>query len=498
MALTGTSLAGLPLGLYCRYSKLLGGDAALGRQDDDAREFAAECGARDDDIVKVWVEKKSAWKQKRITLADGRVISRVVRPDFAELLEFLRAGTIRGAVVYDLDRLTRDLRDCEDAIEVAEIYGAVIVGPGVDLSTPHGRDHARAQAVAAHKASSATSRRVARAHRQAAVLGVPMGGARPFGWNEDKRTLRPAEAGPLRSAVGRVTDRVPVAAIVREWNTAGLVTAQGHGWQVATLARMLRNPRLCGIRAQLVSEQHPDGRTTTRMMPVHDRDGQIVRGQWDPILTTAEWDRLIAVIGAEGSSGRGANARRYLLSGICRCGQCGRKMYGRLTGRNQTPTYACRAATDGGCGKVSRVAAPVDEHVTEAVFAKIEREMTNATAQLGPWDRAGELTETRESIAALNQRWRAVPRQVSPSNYFPSMDVFEERERELVAAHDTYLARVAQVTSRPANVRAEWDDYTLPQQRALIQEHLIAVIVQRSGKGRRPFNPDLLEPVWND
>ncbi|MEX5637943.1 recombinase family protein [Parafrankia sp. FMc2] len=121
-------LNGLRLGLYTRYSELVGGDDALERQDEDGYEFADEHGAT---IEKVYQEKKSAWKKKTIVLEDGTMISRVIRPDYAELLADLRSGFLDGAIVWDLDRLTRDLRDLEDAIEVVELYGRPIVGPGV-------------------------------------------------------------------------------------------------------------------------------------------------------------------------------------------------------------------------------------------------------------------------------------------------------------------------------------------------------------------------------
>ncbi|EYT90544.1 hypothetical protein ThrDRAFT_03848 [Frankia casuarinae] len=101
-------LNGLRLGLYTRYSELVGGDDALERQDEDGYEFAEENGAT---IEKVYQEKKSAWKKKTIVLEDGTMISRVIRPDYAELLADLRSGFLDGAIVWDLDRLTRDLRD---------------------------------------------------------------------------------------------------------------------------------------------------------------------------------------------------------------------------------------------------------------------------------------------------------------------------------------------------------------------------------------------------
>ena len=127
-------IEGLKVGVYLRRSTLAQEDS-LGLQDEDTGDYAAERSAT---AVKVYPEDgKSAWKRKRVVLPSGAVGYRVIRLRFAELLADLRTGAVEGAVVYDLDRLTRDLRDLEDAIEVVEAYGRPIVGPGV------GPDHRR-------------------------------------------------------------------------------------------------------------------------------------------------------------------------------------------------------------------------------------------------------------------------------------------------------------------------------------------------------------------
>ena len=207
----------------------------LERQDEDGYEFAEEHGAT---IEKVYQEKKSAWKKKTIVLEDGTMISRVIRPDYAELLTDLRSGHLDGAIVWDLDRLTRDLRDLEDAIEVVELYGRPIVGPGVDLTTEYGKANARAQAVAANKASADTSRRVRRSHKQRAQHGVPVGGSRPFGWKDDKRTLDLAEAAILREGARKILAGVPVVDLVHEWNAAGIRGTRGKKWTKTSVLKV--------------------------------------------------------------------------------------------------------------------------------------------------------------------------------------------------------------------------------------------------------------------
>ncbi len=491
------------LGLYRRYSLVIGGDDTLERQEEDGHDFATELGG---EVTEVYEDKRSAWRKKRIVLDDGTMISRVYRPDYARMLTDLRAGTIDGAVVYDLDRLTRDLRDLEDAIEVAELYGRPIVGPGVDLTTDYGRANARAQAVAANKASQDTSRRVTRAHRHQAERGIPVGSTRPFGWKDDKRTLEPVEAEAIRSAVRRIIQGVPIPAIVREWNDAGLRGTRGARWQKTTMIQMLRNPRLCGLRGRAVQTPNGNRQVAKRMEVVTRRtrvDGQAtavpVVGQWEPIISVEDWQAMIAVIGDRTIASRGHNARRYLLTSIAKCGLCGHSMTCiPPAGTRTSRTYHCPSTAQGGCGKIARNGVKVEEFVLAAVFAKVAMETARATAEMGPWARQSELDDVQRTIAETNAAWTARPRQIGPQDYFPVIAELRESERELIADRNAYQVKAAKASSQPADIEAEWDSYTLAHQRAILTEHLHAVVVNPAGKGRRKFNPDLLELVWRD
>ncbi|MEX5712985.1 recombinase family protein [Parafrankia sp. FMc6] len=491
------------LGLYTRCSELVGGDDALERQDEDGYEFADEHGAT---IEKVYQEKKSAWKKKTIVLEDGTMISRVIRPDYAELLADLRSGYLDGAIVWDLDRLTRDLRDLEDAIEVVELYGRPIVGPGVDLTTEYGKANARAQAVAANKASADTSRRVRRSHKHRAERGVPVGGSRPFGWKDDKRTLDLAEAAILREGARRILAGVPVVDLVHEWNDAGVRGTRGKKWTKSSVLKVYRNPRICGLRGRGVEEPNINGHVAKYMQVVTRKertpDGRTVevpvKGQWKAIIGVRRWEQVIAKIGDRTYAQQGHNSRRYLLSGVVACGRCGRSMFGSPPYRERKHAiYRCPAPTQGGCGKVSRHGPHTEDHILSALFNKIELETADAVTDVAPWEGEAALAEVKESIIETRAAWTSTPRRISPKDYFPTMEELREREEALLKERNDHLVATANANARPADVRAEWDDYTLARQRAIIKEHLIAVVVHPAGKGRR-FDPELLDPVWRE
>jgi len=437
----------------------------------------------------------SAYKKKRVTQPDGSVAYRVIRPVWQRMLTDLRAGAIDAVVVADLDRLARDPRDLEDAIEVVEHYRRPIVGltGGFDLLTDNGKFAARILVAMANKSSADTARRVARKALELQQTGMPAGGPRPFGWNEDKRTLHPVESEILRTAIDRLLDGVPVNAIVTEWNRAGLTGTRGKPWQVGSLQQVFRNPRLCGWRGRTVWETNPEtGQTSEFVEVVHGPDGEPVVGVWEPLISPERWQKVVAVVGARKQTARGSNARKYLLSGIVRCGECNRPMHGMAC--NTSFVYLCPGSV-AGCGKVARNGPKVDAYITAALINKMELELADAPAAVEEaWPREAELADVQERIEELNGAYRA--KMISGDRYFPQIKHFEGEERRLLASRARHVARVETVKATPANIRAEWSGYTLPHRRAILEDYLHAVIVNKCPRKGSRFDPDLLDPQW--
>ncbi|MEU9050534.1 hypothetical protein AB0D37_09020 [Streptomyces sp. NPDC048384] len=106
-------------------------------------------------------------------------------------------------------------------------------------------------------------------------------------------------------------------------------------------------------------------------------------------------------------------ARKYLLSGIARCGLCHTKIRGQAN-RKWKPgskaakfTYQC-SVVNGGCGKVGRVGEPVDEVIIGLVLAEQrERAAITAAAPAEQWPKAAELAAVEADLAELTQAAKA-------------------------------------------------------------------------------------------
>lgn len=479
-------------------------------QEKDCRTFVESRGGT---YVHTYVEPDtSAWKRKRVQLPDGRYGYRVIRPVFEGALNDLKRGQladgtrIDGLVVYDIDRLTRDNRHLEDAIEVVEHFRRPIIDitGTLDLLTDNGRTVARIVVATNNKQSADTARRVKRKHRALELAGIPTGGRHPFGWQDDKRTLNEPEAALIREAAERLRNGAPLAAITADWNNRGLTTPLGHRWVSQSVKIVFRNPRLCGYRSRNVRETDPTtGKMSFHVEIVRDADGRPVIGQFEPILTVDEWEAVTALIGDRTQAGRGKNTRTYLLTGTLRCGKpdCTGKLRALKAhgSRVKDPNrfyYTCAARSNGGCGGgVSIPGNETDEWVSEAVIAKyeLEAQRRDTGTEPEPWAGEAELAEVRADLAELAKARKA--RTISAARYFAMLPDLEAQESALLADRERWLSRTSRDAAVHATIRHDWPTMALAQKRALVEEALAAIVVHPA-HGRRGFNPDRLELVW--
>jgi len=487
---------------------LLGRDA----QERQCRQFVESRGGR---YVHTYEEPDtSAWKRKRVQQADGSVVYRVFRPVFRAALEDLRRGVapngeqLDGMIVSDIDRLTRDNRDLEDAIDAVIQHDRPIIDPTgtLDLLTDNGRTVARIVVATKNQQSADTARRVRDKHRAMQQAGIPTGGTRPFGWGPDKRTLDPAEAEVIREAARRILAGAPLSALVVEFNERGVRSATGKPWRNPSLKGILRSPRLCGYRARYVKDVNPQTGTQTQTVQiVRDDNGNPVIGQWEPIMSVAEWETVTALIGSNVTPTRGANARKYLLTGILRCGRdgCGGPLRAQKVHASRNPApgmfhYSCTAKAQGGCGgRVSVHGPKTDERIRNLVILKYEKEAADRSAALdaGPWPQEAEFEMLRQDMRDLTAAWRA--RQISGSHYFAQFAEVEADHARLAQYRERWLAATHAAAGRPVTITVEqWEGYTLAQRRAYVADALLAVIVHPAEPHHDGFNPDRLEPVW--
>jgi DNA invertase Pin-like site-specific DNA recombinase len=113
---------------------------------------------------------------------------------------------------------------------------SVKAGP-LDLATPSGRAVARTLCAWARFESEHKGERVRAARRQAVEQGRWQGGCRPFGFEPDGTTIRPAEAAAIAHASQAIVAGASLRSVVRDLNEEGCTKDLGQ-----VLAASLTDP----------------------------------------------------------------------------------------------------------------------------------------------------------------------------------------------------------------------------------------------------------------
>jgi len=440
----------------------------------------------------------------------------VVRDDFEEMLRVLRAGqladgtAVMGCIVVADDRLIRRTGDYERFVDALTFEEGRVYADArgfKDLYSEDVESMGLMGAVISRMEIKKMRRRARQWHRARAREGNVLPGSRPFGWLEDRKTLHPIEAPLLRQAVERILAGGSVTAICNEWKRKGVKTVRGNDWVHRTLSRALVNPRLCGYRA-------------IRDELVLDDQGQPVVGQWEPIIAPDQWAAVRAIFaerkgkmidrfgGTRGELPRDFREHSYLLSGIARCGvvlddgvMCNQTLRAGVVTGADYHRYSCKSPALGGCGRLTRRGDLVDEFVSEAVLAKLE-ERTAQSADVGPWLGAEDLSAKEEQLREL--RVRFAKHTISNTLFFEEVERLEPEIQRLRGERERHTLTAERAAQDLTDIRRRWysetddDRLDLTQKRTYVREALHAVIIHPAGKGRRPFNPDLLEPIWRE
>ncbi|GHH77559.1 hypothetical protein GCM10018793_25920 [Streptomyces sulfonofaciens] len=481
--LTGTRRAAI----YCRISQDRGG-AGLGvaRQEEDCRALCARLGW---DVIAVHTDN------------DVSAYSGATRPEWTELLGAVRRGEIDAIAVWHVDRMTRSPRELEDVIDLADRHGVELatVSGEIDLATPTGRMVARMLGAAARHEAEHKAERQKRQRRQAAEAGrIAGGGKRPFGYEDDRMTVRSSEAEVIREGVRRVLANESLASICRDWQTRGILSPAGKPWKPSGLRRLLASARISGRR-----EHTPRGSwESTRPLL-----GEIVAdGVWPGIISHEDSDRVRRILSDPARRQRveGTTKRSYLLSGILRCGKpkengesCGWPMSGRP--RSGVPRYVCPnvPGTDA-CAGTATNAERTDEHVRDMVLAALESPAF--MERLRGQDDAGselyeEIREDEEELEALARDMGE--RRITRKEWMVARQSIEER-LNLNRAKLSKVSRAAVLSGFVGtfeDMQERWKQMNNSQRRAIVTACVRSVEVSPANPRKR-WDPDRFVFDW--
>lgn len=456
--------------VYCRISSDPTHQAlGVARQEEDCRKRAAELGWT---VGESYVDNDvSAYKGKR-------------RPRYEAMLEDLEAGVVDGVIAWHADRLYRRMGDLLLFIDIIEKVGApvqTVTSGDLDLTSGDGRLVAKIVAATAEHESDRKRERARRKHEELARAGKGSGGGtRPFGFEEDRVTLRQEEAELVRTASARILAGGTIRGLCREWNEQGISTVRGGRWTPAVLKRILTSARIAGWREY--------------------KGEMVAEAEWAAIVSLAELEGLRRILDDPARLTR-KSSRKYLLTGgLAKCGLCGANLVARPKSDRQ-PCYVC-ASDQGGCGKIRCLAEPLEGAVEEMVRRALDGpELWRAIDQAGEDGGEGELLKEihadKARLVELAEDYYVHEALTKPA-FFNAREKLEKR----LAGNEAELGQRAgnraleAVQRRTGDLAPLWEELTLDSRRALVAAVLDHVAVGPAIKGQNFFNPARLAPVW--
>ena len=473
---------GVRAAIYIRISRARRELLDVQRQEPPCRSFCAEQGWQ---VVEVYVDdNRSAYRQG------------VKRDAFERMLADVRAGKIDAIVTWQADRLLRTVVDASAIIAIAKQYGTTVANVGgiIDLSTAAGRKKFYDLAVAAEYESNLRSERLKLKHAELAAAGSWEGGMRSFGFDLEpypdldsgrvkyKLVPNPTEAPALQQAAEEVIAGRSHTAIAIAWNKQGLTTTTGKKLTPGKIKELLLSPKTAGLRYV---------------------DGKPVRATWPGIITQGQHEELRTILGLprrERTTKGITTARSYLLGGFILCGRCGHRLTAKRAGNRRR--YACMTRL-GGCGGLLRVAEPLEAHVVLQLLQQLpERLLERARRAPEEWETLGRLLIQRQTeedrLEGLEDL--LADELLDKTGYVRQRKRIKARIAELDDKINQIRASAPRRRLKGATLgelRAEWEQLDLDEQRAVLADHIERIEVMPVGRGKH-FDPTAIKIHWRE
>ncbi len=440
-----------------------------------------------------------------IELSDGLSAwnSRVRRPGWERLLERVESGESDGIVVWHTDRLFRQPRDLETLIELGERGFRVASAHGErDLADPDDRFILRIEVVHAARSSDDTSRRIKRRFETQRAKGIPHHRGRTFGFPGIETVpsgtggerlpvsveLVAREVQALRDGAEALLSGGSLGGLVRQWNTAGLLTPMGNEWILNSLRETFK-------RATLAGRVEHDGELVGRM------DGT-------PILDEKTFLRLRALFAGR-KRGR-APGQRYVGSGILRCGVCFKPMSGRsgqgtYSDGSRRAQYMCNKQNRG-CGAVYVDGAAADAHLQAFTITRWSDPEFAAAVSAAHSEVSERLKQVNTEINAIKGLQAALmqrvgKRQITMLEFDIANEPLANDLAPLLAERDSLSGGNPEspVTVMTAEaVAVKWANSTVIDRRAMVRTALEGrrlVVYPGTGGGRKVFDRNRIRPI---
>jgi len=306
------------------------------------------------------------------------------RDGFQELTKTVSSGKADVVIVYRLDRLSRNVRDIYDFLDLIAKQDVALVSlcESLDTTTAMGRAMLGVMAVFAQLTREMIAENVKDGLMRRAQAGLYVGNRQgPMGYvySPEQKTLIPVEqeAESVRRIFELFAERKwGVEKIVGFLNGTGVPTKTGASWHKTIVARILRNPIYVG------------------KIRWHD---EVFEASHQAIVSTELFQAAQKIIASRSTLPGRSHQSQHLLSGLAECGKCGKRLvahYGTpRKGGERYVFYFHKPSLNGGCRSFYRSADKLEAIVVDQIRKAAESDLLSQIAT----DQLHEQTETQSA-----------------------------------------------------------------------------------------------------
>lgn len=470
--------------LYARISRdRVGAGLGVERQTRDCQELIGRMGG----------ELIASFSDNDISAYGGKR-----RPGYQSLLEAMRAGEIDAVVAWHGDRLHRSMVELEEYVDASEVHGVTtytVKAGAIDLATPSGRLVARQLGAVARYEVEHLIERLQSKKLEQARAGLPSGGNRAYGYEQNGMIIIEHEAAVVRESIERFIRGESWRSIAIDLNSRNIPTAKGKMWSAINVRNVAVRPRNIAIRVHNDNE-YP--------------------AQWPALISMEAWEDLhLAIKKGQTLYGSRSYTRKHLLKGFVFCGLCGTRM-NIINAQNRdgsySPAFSCRKKDhrdqELGCGKVKRRKEPVEDLVIDCLMYRLD------TPDLGSL-LEGSKSATPELKQLIRDRETQSQRLQEILDLFSTGDMDFSEYRTAKATAQARLDALGRELDRKSSkstiakipvgqtLQEAWDKSDLMWKRQLVDTVIDKILIypKQPGDGKSKykqwiFNPDRVEIVW--
>jgi site-specific DNA recombinase len=263
---------------------------------------------------------------------DGYSGEYLERPALDRLRNDLRNKVIEHIVIYDPDRLSRNLTNQLLLADEIEKAGAKLIFVTHDYdASPEGRLFFSIRGAISAFEKAKIRERTMRGKRTKALSGKLVFNDKAFGYNYDEENsmyvINEAEAEIIRLMYNLCTDKhYSLRDIMMELRSMGITNRKNKPFTLSNIHRIISNEMYAGTKWAFKYYGKKTSQYKTKVITRPEEEWIPI--QVPAIVTKEIWDTAKQVLANNKFIAKRNTKREYLLRGIVKCGCCNRSMTG--------------------------------------------------------------------------------------------------------------------------------------------------------------------------